>query len=104
MNPAVRPASQSQRRPSSVPVSSLWNAVKAVREKFEEYGLDARAFAGLKVAAVGDATSRALVEFGVKPDLVVAFPAQSGPPPAGRVVDGVWYRLDFTFRIATAQV
>ncbi|GAA4977253.1 bifunctional uroporphyrinogen-III C-methyltransferase/uroporphyrinogen-III synthase [Nonomuraea thailandensis] len=46
------------------------NAVKAVREKFEEYGLDARAFAGLKVAAVGDATSRALVEFGVKPDLL----------------------------------
>jgi uroporphyrinogen III methyltransferase/synthase len=46
------------------------NAVKAVREKFEEYGLDARAFAGLKVAAVGDATSAALVEFGVKPDLV----------------------------------
>src|SRR6185312_5034312 len=27
------------------------NAVKAVREKFEEYGLDARAFAGIKVAA-----------------------------------------------------
>ncbi|NJP95893.1 bifunctional uroporphyrinogen-III C-methyltransferase/uroporphyrinogen-III synthase [Nonomuraea sp. FMUSA5-5] len=46
------------------------NAVKAVREKFEEYGLDARAFAGLKVAAVGDATSRALIEFGVKPDLL----------------------------------
>ncbi|NJP48208.1 bifunctional uroporphyrinogen-III C-methyltransferase/uroporphyrinogen-III synthase [Actinacidiphila epipremni] len=46
------------------------NAVKAVREKFEEYGLDARAFAGIKVAAVGEQTSRALVEFGVKPDLV----------------------------------
>ncbi|MFB9967712.1 bifunctional uroporphyrinogen-III C-methyltransferase/uroporphyrinogen-III synthase [Sinosporangium siamense] len=46
------------------------NAVKAVREKFEEYGLDARAFAGLKVASVGDATSRALIDFGVKPDLV----------------------------------
>ncbi|MEU6787934.1 bifunctional uroporphyrinogen-III C-methyltransferase/uroporphyrinogen-III synthase [Nonomuraea angiospora] len=46
------------------------NAVKAVREKFEEYGLDARAFAGLKVAAVGDATAQALVEFGVKPDLL----------------------------------
>ncbi|WP_336209748.1 bifunctional uroporphyrinogen-III C-methyltransferase/uroporphyrinogen-III synthase [Nonomuraea sp. LPB2021202275-12-8] len=46
------------------------NAVKAVREKFEEYGLDARAFAGLKVAAVGDATARALVDFGVKPDLL----------------------------------
>ncbi|NYI05766.1 uroporphyrinogen-III synthase [Allostreptomyces psammosilenae] len=46
------------------------NAVRAVREKFEEYGLDARAFAGIKVAAVGEQTARALVEFGVKPDLV----------------------------------
>jgi uroporphyrinogen III methyltransferase/synthase len=46
------------------------NAVKAVREKFEEYGLDARAFAGIKVAAVGETTSQALVDFGVKPDLV----------------------------------
>lgn len=46
------------------------NAVKAVREKFEEYGLDARAFAGLKVAAVGDATAQALIDFGVKPDLL----------------------------------
>ena len=33
------------------------NAVKAVREKFEEYGLDARAFSGLKIAAVGDKTA-----------------------------------------------
>ncbi len=31
------------------------NAVKAVREKFEEYGLDARAFAGIKVAGRGRA-------------------------------------------------
>ncbi|MDP9498239.1 MAG: bifunctional uroporphyrinogen-III C-methyltransferase/uroporphyrinogen-III synthase, partial [Actinomycetota bacterium] len=31
------------------------NAVRAVREKLEEFGLDARAFAGVKVAAVGDA-------------------------------------------------
>ncbi len=46
------------------------NAVKAVREKFEEYGLDARAFAGIKVAAVGATTAQALVDFGVKPDLV----------------------------------
>ncbi|MFF3391438.1 uroporphyrinogen-III synthase [Streptomyces sp. NPDC002669] len=46
------------------------NAVKAVREKFEEYGLDARAFAGIKVAAVGEQTAAALVDFGVKPDLV----------------------------------
>ncbi|MEV0301002.1 uroporphyrinogen-III synthase [Streptomyces prasinus] len=46
------------------------NAVKAVREKFEEYGLDARAFAGIKVAAVGDQTAKALIDFGVRPDLV----------------------------------
>ncbi|MEU1630143.1 bifunctional uroporphyrinogen-III C-methyltransferase/uroporphyrinogen-III synthase [Streptomyces sp. NPDC020096] len=46
------------------------NAVKAVREKFEEYGLDARAFAGIKVAAVGEQTAKSLIEFGVKPDLV----------------------------------
>ena len=46
------------------------NAVKAVREKLEEFGLDARAFAGVKVAAVGDTTAAALVEFGIRPDLV----------------------------------
>lgn len=46
------------------------NAVRAIREKLEEYGLDARSFSGLKVAAVGAATVEALIEFGVKPDLV----------------------------------
>jgi uroporphyrinogen III methyltransferase / synthase len=46
------------------------NAVRAVREKFEEYGLDARAFAGVKVAAVGDQTAAALRAFGIMPDLV----------------------------------
>jgi uroporphyrinogen III methyltransferase/synthase len=46
------------------------NAVRAIREKFEEYGLDARAFAGVKVAAVGEQTSQALREFGIMPDLV----------------------------------
>jgi len=46
------------------------NAVKAVREKLEEFGLDARAFAGVKVAAVGETTAQALVEFGIRPDLV----------------------------------
>jgi uroporphyrinogen III methyltransferase / synthase len=46
------------------------NAVRAVREKFEEYGLDARAFAGIKVAAVGGQTAAALREFGIMPDLV----------------------------------
>ena len=46
------------------------NAVRSIREKLEEYGLDARSFSGLKVAAVGQATVAALVEFGVKPDLI----------------------------------
>jgi len=46
------------------------NAVKAVREKFDEYGLDARAFSGLKVAAVGDKTAQALTAWGIRPDLV----------------------------------
>ena len=46
------------------------NAVKAVREKFEEFGLDARAFAGLKIAAVGGVTAAALRQWGLEPDLV----------------------------------
>jgi uroporphyrinogen III methyltransferase/synthase len=46
------------------------NAVRAIREKFEDYGLDARAFAGVKIAAVGDQTARALRAFGITPDLV----------------------------------
>jgi uroporphyrinogen III methyltransferase / synthase len=46
------------------------NAVKAVRERFEEFGLDARAFSGLKVAAVGGVTAKALQEWGIQPDLV----------------------------------
>ncbi len=46
------------------------NAVKAVREKFDEYGLDARAFSGLKVAAVGEKTAERIVAWGIRPDLV----------------------------------
>ncbi len=46
------------------------NAVKAVREKFEEYGLDARAFSGLKIAAVGDKTAQAIGAWGLRADLV----------------------------------
>ncbi len=46
------------------------NAVRAVREKFEEYGLDARAFSGLKIAAVGDKTAESLLEWGLRADLV----------------------------------
>lgn len=46
------------------------NAVRAVQEKLEEYGLDARAFAGVKVAAVGTATGEALMAYGIRPDLL----------------------------------
>jgi len=46
------------------------NAVRAVREKFAELGLDARAFAGLKIAAVGGVTAKALADWGLQPDLV----------------------------------
>jgi uroporphyrinogen III methyltransferase/synthase len=46
------------------------NAVKAVREKFAELGLDARAFAGVKVACVGGSTADAVRAFGIQPELV----------------------------------
>ena len=46
------------------------NAVRAIREKFDEFGLDARSFAGLKVAAVGGVTAQALRDWGITPDLV----------------------------------
>ena len=46
------------------------NAVRAVREKLEEIGLDVRAFAGLKIAAVGGVTADALREMGLEPDLL----------------------------------
>ena len=46
------------------------NAVKAVWEKLTESGLDARAFAGVRLAAVGEATAAALREHGLRADLV----------------------------------
>ncbi|WP_153502920.1 uroporphyrinogen-III synthase [Cumulibacter manganitolerans] len=46
------------------------NAVKAVWEKFTEFGLDARAFAGVKIACVGEATADAVRAFGITPELV----------------------------------
>ncbi|MBE2998786.1 uroporphyrinogen-III synthase [Nocardiopsis sp. HNM0947] len=54
------------------------NAVKAIRERLESYGLDARAFAGVKVAVVGDATAAAVREFGIEPDLAPPEGLQSG--------------------------
>jgi protocatechuate 3,4-dioxygenase beta subunit len=38
--------------------------------------------------------------FGVKEELIVDFPEQTGPTPDGRDVGGSWRRVDFTFRIA----
>ncbi|MBK6872139.1 MAG: uroporphyrinogen-III synthase [Kineosporiaceae bacterium] len=48
------------------------NAVRAVREKVEAFGLDARAFAGVQVAAVGGVTATALRAWGIEPDLLPA--------------------------------
>jgi uroporphyrinogen III methyltransferase / synthase len=46
------------------------NAVKAIREKIEELGLDARALAGVKIACVGEQSAAAMIAWGVRPDLV----------------------------------
>ncbi len=65
------------------------NAVRAVREKFEELGLDARSMGGVKVAVVGDATARALLDWGIRPELV--------PPPGQQSGEGlleVWPAYD----------
>jgi len=48
------------------------NAVRAVWEKCQEYGLDARAFAGLKIATTGEGTSAQLAEYGIRPDMALA--------------------------------
>jgi uroporphyrinogen III methyltransferase/synthase len=48
------------------------HAVRAVREKLLEYGLDARSLAGMKVAAIGQESVDALLEMGIRPDLVPA--------------------------------
>ena len=71
------------------------NAVKAVREKFEEYGLDARAFSGLKIAAVGDKTAEAIAAWGLRADLVPSEEHQSAAglleewPPYDDVLDPI---------------
>ncbi len=46
------------------------NAVRAVWEKFAEFGLDARAFSGVKIACVGQATAEKVREFGINAELV----------------------------------
>jgi uroporphyrinogen III methyltransferase/synthase len=46
------------------------NAVRAVWEKFGDFGLDARAFSGVKIACVGQATADRVRAFGITPELV----------------------------------
>ncbi len=46
------------------------NAVRAVWEKFAEFGLDARAFSGVKIACVGESTAERVRAFGISPELV----------------------------------
>ncbi|MSZ76230.1 MAG: bifunctional uroporphyrinogen-III C-methyltransferase/uroporphyrinogen-III synthase [Actinobacteria bacterium] len=68
------------------------NAVKAVREKFEEYGLDARAFSGLKIAAVGDKTAQAIAAWGLRADLVPSADDPAGQSAAGLLA--IWPEYD----------
>jgi len=46
------------------------NAVRAVTERLAAFGLDARAFSGLRIASVGSQTRYALKSWGIIPDLV----------------------------------
>ncbi|MDF1606139.1 uroporphyrinogen-III synthase [Nocardioides sp. YIM 152315] len=68
------------------------NAVKAVREKFEEYGLDARAFSGLKIAAVGDKTAQVIADWGLRADLVPSADDPAGQSAAGLLAN--WPEYD----------
>jgi uroporphyrinogen III methyltransferase / synthase len=73
------------------------NAVRAVWEKFAEFGLDARAFSGVKIACVGAATAEKVRGFGIVPDLVPSAPEQESSsdgllsifPPHDDVLDPV---------------
>lgn len=54
------------------------NAVRAVRERFDALGLDARAFAGIRVAVVGEQTAADLCAWGIQPDLLPSGEQSSG--------------------------
>ncbi|MEZ2121753.1 MULTISPECIES: uroporphyrinogen-III synthase [unclassified Corynebacterium] len=45
------------------------NAVKALWSKMTEFGLDARSFAGIRIAAVGHKTAAAIRDLGITPEL-----------------------------------
>lgn len=57
------------------------NAVRAIRAKLEEYGLDARALSGMKVAAMDPGSLSVLAQWGIKADLAPDFSAD--PDAAG---------------------
>ncbi|MCS5478379.1 uroporphyrinogen-III synthase [Corynebacterium sp. YIM 101645] len=53
------------------------NAVSAVWEKIVEFGLDARSFAGVRLAAVGTKTAQAIRDLGMTPELLPAVTRQN---------------------------
>ncbi|MFC6147268.1 uroporphyrinogen-III synthase [Corynebacterium nasicanis] len=53
------------------------NAVEAVWEKIVEFGLDARSFAGVRLAAVGTKTAQAISDLGMTPELLPAVTQQN---------------------------
>lgn len=57
------------------------NAVKATWDKLTEFGLDARALAGVRVAAVGAKTSESVKDLGITPELL--------PRPEARNASGL---------------
>src|SRR5699024_1466458 len=70
------------------------NAVKAIWEKFGEHGLDARAFGGIKIACVGEATAAKVRSFGIEPELLPSGQQSSEGlladfPPHDNVLDPV---------------
>ena len=54
------------------------NAARAARDRLDANGLDSRALAGVRVAAVGKATSRALRDMGIVADLAPETPTSAG--------------------------
>jgi uroporphyrinogen III methyltransferase/synthase len=74
------------------------NALRAVREKIEELGLDARALAGVKVACVGEQTAEAVRAWGIMPELVPTGQQSSeGLLDEWPHYDGVYDALDRVF-------
>ena len=56
------------------------NSVRAVWEKFTQFGLDARAFSGVRIACVDAGTAAAVRALGINPDLVGEQPEQTTGP------------------------